>query len=297
MSAKIALLPSLRALTIEQSALVTLALSIASNTSTEFEGKDLAFTLGDLQRRISTILAMAAGQSVNTVLKLTEVRGIGIRDAYPVARSAVESYINATYLLSEAEEVSQRALRHIPYAKWKHTNRIVGSGPLSLELQTQGNKASDAATLFPEFAAKGNNRNWTALDTPARIAKVGENAGRAAGSRLLASYALIYSLSSEVIHGSPFGVSHFYGLQGRRDPNLEDFLAGTEDQAEDILIAVMHAAAGYLNAFFGLQGHEAPARREADLFNRLVVVATSDESTTQPRKVHAFTPSAQRPRE
>lgn len=297
MSAETPLFPLLRVLTIEQSSLVTLALRIASNGTTEFDGKALSFTLGDIQRRTSTILAMAAGQSVNTVLKLTDTRGIGIRDAYPVARSAVESYINATYLLSEGEEISQRALRHIPYAKWKHTNRIVGSGELSLEIQTQGSKASDAAMLFPEFAAKGRNRNWTSLDTPARIARVGERAGGQAGARLLASYALIYSLSSEVIHGSPFGVSHFYGLQRERELNLDDFLAGTEEQAEDILIAVMHAAAGYLNAFFSLQGHEAPARIEAEMFNRLVTIAASDESPTQPRKVHAFKPSAQRPRE
>jgi len=297
MSAEIPLLSSLRALTIEQSGLVTLALRIASHGATEFKGQSLSFKLGDVQRRTSTILAMAAGQSVNTVLKLTDTRGIGVRDAYPIARSAVESYINATYLLSEGEEVSQRALRHIPYAKWKHTNRVVGSGDLSLELQTQGSSASDAAKLFPEFAAKGQNRNWTALDTPGRIARVRVNAGSSAGARLLAAYALLYNLSSEVIHGSPFGVSHFYGLQRNKEPNLEHFLAGTEDQAEDILVAVMHGAAGYLNAFFSLQGHEAPARREAELFNRLVVVATSDESPTQPRKVHAFRPSAQRSRE
>ena len=294
MSTEIPILASLRTLTTEQSGLVTLALRIASGIPTDFEGQSLSFTLGDLQRRTSTLLAMAAGQSVNTVLRLIETPGIGIRDAYSVARSAVESYINASYLLTEEPGISEKALRHIPYAKWKYTNRIVGSGALFLELQTEGTKASDAANLFPEFAAKGKNRNWTSLDTPARIARVGERAGSAAGARLLASYALIYSLSSEVIHGSLYGVSHFYGLQRDRQANLEDFLAGTTEQAEDILIAVMHAAAGYLNAFFGLQHHEAPARKEVDLFNRLVDVATSDESPTVQRKVHASRPSARR---
>lgn len=281
------LLPALLGIAQEETQLINLALAIASEGQIQYRGETFRFQLPDLPRRTSTFLAMAAGQSLGSILRLSSVKGIGARDMYAIARSAIETFVNATYLLCEAEKVSERALAHIPFAEWKHHNRVIGSGSVAFEIYTDGTGPEQAARLFPDFAAPGKSKNWSALDVPSRIARVAALAGKAPASRLNAAYGLTYALSSEIIHGSLYGVCHFYGVLRPGPVDLSNFMDRTERQIEELLIAVLHAAAGYLCAFFNLQSMTALAQAEEELFGRLIKVATSDETPGQVRKVHA----------
>jgi len=125
---EIPLLDALRGLAMLQQEFLRLALFVASQGPASFEGERLTCTLGDGQRRTSTILAMAAGQSLETLLRMSKFRGIPVRDAYPVARSSIESFVNASYLLAESNDVAARANRYIDFATWRHHNRRIGSG-------------------------------------------------------------------------------------------------------------------------------------------------------------------------
>lgn len=269
------LLDALRGLAMLQKEFLRLALFVASQGSTTYEGETLTCSLPDAQRRTSTLLAMGAGQSVESLLHIAKQRGIPVRDAYPIARSAVESFVNASYLLAESNAVAERAVRYIEFAAWRQHNRKFGSGEYSIEVRTD--PASTLASKFPEFAGKGNG-SWTNLDMPSRIRRVGELAGRKAGSRLLAAYGLIYSLSSEVIHGSPFGASFFYSAHLKGENTTEAFIAGTVRQLEEILIAVLHAGCGYLAAFFEKQQMQAGLDAEEKLFKRLMALSTKPAS-------------------
>ncbi len=260
-----------------QQEFLRLALYVASQGSATFEGERLVCSLGEGQRRISTHLAMGAGQSLETLLRMAKLRGVPVRDAYPVARSAFESFLNASYLLGESDEVASRAIRYIDYAAWKHFNRKRGSGEFSLEIGSDANPHVTLAEKFPEFSEKGKG-NWTNLDVPSRIRKVGEIVGRRAASRLLAADFLIYSLSSEIIHGSPFGVSYFLSAHQTGEKTTDGFRAATVCQLEEILIGVLHAGCGYLAAFFGQQDMQAPLKAEEKLFNRLLKLSTKPAS-------------------
>lgn len=264
-----------------QQEFLRLALFVASQGPTDFEGETLTCVLPDAQRRTSTFLAMGAGQSIESLLRISKQHGIPVRDAYPIARSAVESFVNASYLLCEKNEVADRAIRYIDYAAWRHHNRKFGSGEFSIEVRSDPDPESTLSNRFPEFAGKGNG-SWTKLDVPSRIRRIGELAGRRAGSRLLAAYGLIYSLSSEVIHGSPFGASYFYSAHLNDQQSTEAFVAGTVRQLEEIFIAVLHAGCGYLSAFFGLQKMQAPLAAEEKLFKRLMALSTIPQLASPP---------------
>lgn len=274
---KLSLLDSLRGLAMLQQELLRLALYIASEGPADFEGETLTCTLPDAQRRMSTMLAMGAGQSVETLLRIAKQQGIPVRDAYPIARSAIESFVNASYLLSESDVVAARAIRYIDFAGWRYHNRNIGSGEFSIDVRTDPDPEATLAAQFPEFSGRGNG-SWTKLDVPSRIRRVGELAGRKSGSQLLAAYGLIYSLSSEVLHGSPFGASYFYSAYVSGSPNAEAFRAATAKQLEDIFIALLHAGCGYLSAFFDTQQMEAPAKTVEKLYSRLVELCTLGQS-------------------
>ncbi|MNE13407.1 hypothetical protein D3C80_1062390 [compost metagenome] len=274
---KLPLLNALCGLAMLQQEFLRLALLIASQGSVTFEEEELICTLGDGQRRTSTLLAMAAGQSFETLLQMAKLRGIPVRDAYPVARSVIESFVNASYLLVESDKVSSRAIRYIDFAAWRQQNRKFGSGEFSIEVGYDPDSQATLAREYPEFSGKGNGM-WTKLDVPSRIRRVGELAGRRSGSRLLAAYGLIYSLSSEIIHGSPFGASYFYSAHLKGEVLTEVFEGATVRHLEEILIGVLHAGCGYLATFFGQQNMQAPLNAEEKIFTRLLELSTKQSS-------------------
>ncbi|EFF74772.1 hypothetical protein [Achromobacter piechaudii] len=63
------------------------------------------------------------------------------------------------------------------------------------------------------------------------------------------SFALVYAVSSEIIHGSVYGMGYFMSAHNPRNESVEAFQAGTEAQGVDILTAVIHATSGFLSAF------------------------------------------------
>lgn len=264
-------LASLREIVDQQLELVTLSLYVATQGPTSFRGESLECHLGELKLKTSQHIAMCAGQSVTTILRCADWRGIPVRDLYPIARSAIESFINAAYILVESDAVAERAAKYVAFASWKQTNRQIGSGDFSMTLSTSPLVQDATSPEFPEFAGSGNGV-WTKLDVPSRFRKVGELAGRKAGSRFLAAYALVYSLSSEIIHGSPYGVNYFYQAHLPPNPTVADFKDATGKQLEDLLLAVSHAVAGYASTFFRRQGMLVPYLAEQELFNKLLAL-------------------------
>lgn len=262
---------ALKSIVESQMELLRLSLYVATQGPTVYQGETLRCMLSEAKLKTSQHIAMGAGQSVHTILKCAEWRGIPVRDLYPIARSAVESFVNAAFLLVEDESAAERAVRWMKYRAWKEVNRTVGSGEFTIRLSSSPDKESPPAE-FAEFTAKGASREWSTLDTPNRIRRVGEIAGEKAGRRLLGAYTLIYSLSSEIIHGSPFGINFFH--QAHMPPNgaVEGFREATGKQVEDILIDVSHATAGYLATFFQSMQMSAPYVTEQELFNRLLAL-------------------------
>jgi hypothetical protein len=270
----------LREIAENQLELLRLALYLMSEGPVEREGEVLQCNFAAAKSNAVAPIAMAAGQSLNTILKATESRGIPVRDLYPVARSAIEAFVNAAYLVAAADDASERALRYVGFAAWKHRNRTVGSGDFSLTIESDPDPEA-VLRRFPDFAGKGNG-SWTKFDTPTRIRLVGELGSRRAGARLLAAYALVYAISSEVIHGSTYGVSYFFHAHLQGEPNAESFRDATAQQLIDILIAALHGLAGFLTAFFDKQSMTGPSSVEQDIFERLLRLA--NDSTAEQGK-------------
>ncbi|GKS08393.1 DUF5677 domain-containing protein [Pseudomonas syringae pv. theae] len=256
----------LRGIINEQLELLRLTLHATTQGTLNYRGEVYVCSLSEDKLRTSQPIAMAAGQTVNTLLKCSDWRGIPVRDLYPLARSCIESFINASFLLAENNAKAQRAVRWIKYRAWKQQNRNVGIGEFAIKISS----ATVAPVEVSEFTRKGISREWSEYDTPTRLKRVGELAGVKAGSRLLAAYALVYATSSEIIHGSPYGVHYFYQAHLPLSPTVEDFSQATRLQLEDILCAVCHAMAGYLSCSSSVLGLKKMYIAEQELFNRLL---------------------------
>lgn len=268
-------LQELREVILKQQELLRIVLYVLSEGQTEFLGERFNSTLERDKARAVAAVSMGAGQSMNTVLKLSHEQGIGARDMYPIARSVVEGFVNAAFFVTQPVEVAQRALRHKDYAAWKHTNRVIGSGDFMIKLGSDENIKPFLEREFPEFAGKGQG-SWTNLDVPSRIRCVGEVV-RAAGGSLIGAYGGIYAVSSEIIHGSVYGTSYFYSAHTGVPEKEDGFKRGVVQQCIDILSAVSHAASGFLAAYGNTQKFGALVLAEHELYKRLYHAATGDD--------------------
>lgn len=270
MNKQVEQLKELRTIVAGQQELLRIALYLMSEGPIKYADTELKCSLAEDQVRATTAVAMGAGQSLNTIMKLSEGEGIVVRDLYPIARSVVEGFINAAFFVTQPVEVSQRALEHRHFAAWKHHNRIIGSGDFMIALGVRDLKAQ-ATKLFPDFAEKGKE-SWTSLDAVSRINKIGKVVS-ASGGALMGAYGGIYAVSSEVIHGSVYGMSYFFSAY-RREETVEAFRSATVEQVVDILIAVSHASSGFLSAFANVQKLGRFVLAEHDMFKQLSRVSS-----------------------
>jgi hypothetical protein len=262
-----AVLEELRAVIEAQQELLRLTLGVMSRGPAVFQGHELSCVLEWDQVRAASVTTLGAGQSVNTIMNGSGAVGIPVRDLYPIARGVVEGFINAAFFVTQPVEVSQRALKHKEYAAWKHINRTIGNGEFAFTLSTGPDPKKAVARLFPDFAGKGQ-ASWSTLDAPSKIDRVGKVV-RHSGGALLGAYALVYAVSSEIIHGSVYGMSYFMSAHNRDEANVEDFRAGTEGQVVDILSAICHAASGFLSAFARVHKCQPLIDAERMLFRRM----------------------------
>lgn len=268
-------LQELREVIGKQQELVRLILFLLSEGPAVLFGQRLESGLERDKARAIAATAMGAGQTTNTVLKLSGEAGIVARDMYPLARCVVESYVNAAFFSTQPVEVAQRAIRHKDFAAWKHANRVVGSGDFMIALGSQEETKPFLEKEFPEFVGKGQG-SWTTLDVPSRIRLIGERV-RAAGGALMGAYGGIYAISSEIIHGSVFGAAYFYST-GTGDPRSEEgFRRGVLQQRIDILSAVAHAASGFIAAYAETEKMGPLVLTEHELFQRMFRAATGDD--------------------
>ncbi|MBS0425797.1 MAG: hypothetical protein JSR41_00750 [Proteobacteria bacterium] len=271
-------LQELREAIAKQQELVALVLYLLSEGPAKLFDQPLESKLDRDKARAVAATAMGAGQTTNTILKLSHESGTVVRDMYPLARSVVESYVNAAFFATQPIEVSQRAIRHKDFAAWKHANRVIGSGAFMIAIGSQQQIKPFLESEFPEFAGKSQG-SWTNLDVPSRIRLVGEKVA-AAGRALLGAYGGIYAISSEIIHGSVFGTAYFYS-SGTVDPTSDEgFRRGILQQRVDILSAVAHAASGFLAAYAETESMGPLVLTEHELYKRIFRASTGDSWET-----------------
>jgi hypothetical protein len=234
--------------------LLKLSLFIADKGSAVFNGHELKCTLTDKVKSVVVPMSLAGGQSVTTILDSSTKRGIPVRDCFPVARCAVETLINAGYVLVSGEQLADRAIRHAQQKSFREMDRTYGHGDFKFRIRATEipdlEQNAELKSALDEFTSKqGKEKNWTNDSVPMRIEKIGHALGVGPASKFLGAYSLVYSDSSEIIHGSLFGIHKFYHGDSEPPTNVDEFRSLTARHIEGILFAVFLALNGYLRTY------------------------------------------------
>lgn len=165
--------------------------------------------------RLPLLMLQAVGVSIHSVLALTESQGMGIRDCFGIARSAVETAVNAAYIAVGGEPVAERAVRHMRQKRWRDLSRDANIGGWRMIVSLDVGLTADDFPGLPEALEEYTNkrgrevREWTPASIEERIDAVTERCKRA-GLCFGAAVFAIYRPSSELLHGTYYGVNYFW---------------------------------------------------------------------------------------
>lgn len=174
---------------------------------------------GDAERKYiaDTIVLMlqSVGVSVHSILRLTEAIDMAIKDCFGIARTVSEMCINISYIAASDVEVARRARAHALQKRFRDLDRSSGAADIRIrvgatEMPIAGDipGLSEALDMFTD--KKGREvRDWATNSLDDRIRKVA-SACAPAGTSLAGSKFSIYRHSSELLHGTYFGVVYFW---------------------------------------------------------------------------------------
>ena len=201
---------------------------------------------------------------------------MAIRDGFGIARSAVETAVNAAYISVAGRPFAERAVRHMRQKRWRDLHRAGDVGGWRVCVERKIHRTIDE---FPDLAAAVNEytnkrggevRDWTPDTVEQRIRLITDRCARA-GTCLGAAVFAIYRPSSELLHGTFYGVNLFW--QGSRDTSVR----GSE-QFDDLwinehfvtlLTAMVLAVSGAIEAIAVVNGMKQHIERQDALSRQL----------------------------
>lgn len=226
--------------------------------------------------RVPLLMLQAVGVSIHSVLALTVKRDMTIRDGFGIARSAVETAINAAYIAVTGDSSGELAIRHMNQKRFRDQSRQADIAGWKMKLSSAVPFAADDVPglqeALDEFTDRRGRevRDWTDVRLEDRVAAVATVSRRAALG-LATSIFMIYRPASELLHGTFYGVTYFWkGSQGVVGLTRENFdEVWLLDHFMSVLSSLFFSAGGAIEAIAhvcGLTGHR---ERQDELSSQL----------------------------
>lgn len=230
--------------------------------------------------RVPLLMLQAVGVSLHSVLALTKSRDMAIRDCFGIARSAVETAVNAAYIAIGGATAAEQAIRHMRQKRWRDLSREANIGGWRMTVSLDVGLTPDDLPGLPEALNEYTNkrgrevRDWTPASIEERIDAVNECCRRA-GLCFGAAVFAIYRPSSELLHGTYYGVNYFW--QGSRAQPVRSSDAFEQlwllEHFVTLLTALFFGASGAIDAIatvFELPNHKDAQDRLADGLTTLI---------------------------
>lgn len=161
--------------------------------------------------QVVTLMLQGIGVSANSVCKLGKNLDMNVRDCYAIARSITETSINVAYILSVGYDAAERARLHALQKLYRDLDRQVTIGYISLKIRELANKPNiddipDLKAALELFTKNGKEvMDWAgeSIDRRIELSSLAEQKDKMYLSTARFS---IYRHSSEILHGTYFGV-------------------------------------------------------------------------------------------
>jgi len=164
------------------------------------------------------MMLQSIGVSTRSILKLTGEIDMGIRDCFGIARTVCEMSVNVAYIVASDIKVAKRAQMHALQKFYRDLYRVDDKGAYKFIAQADKlpdpQKVEGLIEALEAFTKKNGQeiRSWSPKSLDQKIDEIYEFNKKASLS-LKSSKFIIYRHSSELLHGSFFGVKFFWTSQ------------------------------------------------------------------------------------
>lgn len=161
------------------------------------------------------IMLQSIGVSIHSILKLTESLDMAIKDCFGIARTVSEMSINVAYIASSDVGVARRAQMHALQKTYRDFHRTSENSEIKIEVRAKKTPTREDIGDLPEALEMFTNkkgkevRTWSPKTLDQKIKIIGKFNKKASMSLSVSKFA-IYRHSSELLHGSYFGVRYFW---------------------------------------------------------------------------------------
>ncbi|MEZ6028851.1 MAG: hypothetical protein R3C46_03780 [Hyphomonadaceae bacterium] len=204
--------------------------------------------------RVAPLMLQALGISVHSALKLCVGRDMAIRDAYGIARSATELAVNIAYIAAGGSDVARRADRHAMQKTYRDMTRRGEIGGLQFTITRDQIPRVEEMPGLPEALAEFTGKkgqeltDWTPVSISGRIKEV-RGISETAGIYLAGAVSSIYRHSSELLHGTYFGVIHFWRGNSAPATSREAFDERWEEHFLSIFNGLFFSVGGVITLY------------------------------------------------
>ncbi len=212
----------------EQVSLLNVFITIFVKKTIHIDGEVHKTIEGETLNNVLPLMLQSLGSTVVWTQKLAADLDLSTRHAYPLLRSLIETTINILFIISIGEEGAKKMSRHSIQKFFREVDKNISVRKLAMSgqrknfsfdkksiLESDLELTPDIREIVAEFTSKkGREKNWTDENVDDKLKHLEQCYGSSCISGIRFAHQSIYSISSEIIHGTYYASEYFWGYPG-----------------------------------------------------------------------------------
>ena len=154
-------------------------------------------------------------ESLSTLSKMNKMR-----DCYAISRMIYETTINVLYITATNFEAMEDMINYTKEKSKHDSARSIATDKEAVFFHFDGEKHSVGFSKNNPIKMKGDPRDWTHDNINKRINLINKKYGDTVSRFIQIAHLTIYRTSSDVLHGTLYGMRHSLGIVNKKDESF-----------------------------------------------------------------------------
>jgi len=205
------------------------------------------------------LLLLGISDSLESLSVLSRINKM--RDCYVISRMIYETSINVLYIAATNFDAMENMIEYTKEKSKYESARSIATDKEAISIVFDGEKHAVGFSKNNPITMKGDPRDWTKENLAKRINVINKKYGDMVARFLQIAHLTIYRTSSDIVHGTLYGMRHSLGVVNKKDESfsIEGMLNHNFGTIITLLLTVSQCIYSILYAFdkeVGLKKYE-----------------------------------------
>lgn len=164
------------------------------------------------------LLLLGISDSLESLSVLSKINKM--RDCYIISRMIYETTINVLYIAATNFEAMKDMIEYTKEKSKFESARSISTDKEAVFFTFDGEKHTVGFSKNNPINMKGDPRDWTEVNISNRINLINKQYGDMVARYLQIAHLTIYRTSSDIIHGTLYGMRHSLGIVNKKDQSF-----------------------------------------------------------------------------